>query len=129
MLIAPSATRDRLTAGMYLPKTETEPIGCLEAALDATIRAEAIEAKMRAAQKAGTISATVSADLSHAALAANVITAEEEAQLRRAVQLRDEVIRVDHFPQDFGVLQAVRPEPQRVRDARGARPRRLSDRQ
>src|SRR5712691_1746440 len=55
LLIAPSATRDRLSAGMYLPQSEAEPLGCLEAALEATIKAEAVEAKVRAAQKAGTI--------------------------------------------------------------------------
>ena len=55
LLIEPSATRDRLTAGMYLPRSEADIIGKLEAALEATIAAEPIERKLRDAQKAGTI--------------------------------------------------------------------------
>jgi acyl-CoA dehydrogenase len=54
-LIQPSATRDRLTAECYLPKTEQEPIGAIELALLATLEAEPIEAKIRAAEKAGAV--------------------------------------------------------------------------
>ncbi len=114
LLIAPSATRDRLTAGAYLPKSETEPLGCLEAALVATIAAEAVEAKVRAAQKAGTLRGEQPGELARQALAANVITAAEQKLLERAAQLRDEVIRVDDFPQDFGLSELARPVPQRA---------------
>ena len=115
LLIAPSATRDRLTAGMYLPKAESEPLGCLEAALEATIKAETVEAKIRAAQKSGTIRGKTPEELVRSALAAHVISAEEQATLKRAAQLRDEVIRVDHFPQDLGLSEALRsPQPQRA---------------
>jgi acyl-CoA dehydrogenase len=115
LLIAPSAARDRLTAGAYVPKSETEPLGCLEAALEATIRAEAVEAKIRAAQKAGAIHGKGPEELAQAALAANVISAEEQSLLRRAAQLRDQVIRVDDFPQDLGLSEAIRQAvPQRA---------------
>ncbi|MGC2518850.1 MAG: acyl-CoA dehydrogenase [Burkholderiales bacterium] len=114
LLIAPSETRDRLTAGTYLPQSETEPLGCLEAALNATIEAEAVEAKMRAAQKAGTLHGERPEELTRAALAANVITAAEQRLLERAAQLRDAVIRVDDFPQDFGLSEAAKPAPQRA---------------
>lgn len=115
LLIAPSATRDRLSAGMYLPKPESDPIGCLEAALEATIEAESVEARIRAAQKAGTIHGKTPEELAQAALAARVIGAEDQALLKRAAKLRDEVIRVDDFPQDLGVSEAIRPaQPQRA---------------
>ena len=115
LLIAPSAVRDRLCAGIYLPKAESDPLGCLEAALDAAIRAEAVEAKIRAAQKSGTISGRGAEELTQAALAAKVIGGEELSLLKRAAQLRDEVIRVDHFPQDLGRAEASRPaQPQRA---------------
>jgi acyl-CoA dehydrogenase len=115
LLIAPSAARDRLTAGAYVPKSETEPLGCLEAALDATIKAEAVEAKIRAAQKAGAIDGRGPEQLAQAAMAANTITTEEHALLKRAAQLRDKVIRVDDFPQDLGLSEAIRPaQPQRA---------------
>ena len=115
LLIAPSAVRDRLCAGMYLPESESDPLGCLEAALDAAIRAEAVEAKIRAAQKSGAIRGGGPDEFAQAALAAKVIGAEDMSLLRRAAQLRDEVIRVDHFPQDLGRAEAMRPaQPQRA---------------
>jgi acyl-CoA dehydrogenase len=115
LLIAPSATRDRLSAGMYLPKDASDPIATLEAALDAAIKAEAVDAKIRAAQKAATISGTGPEELAQAALAARVIAPDELSLLKRAAQLRDEVIRVDHFPQDLGRSEALRPaQPQRA---------------
>jgi len=40
-----------------------------------------------------------------------VITVEEQTLLERASRLRDEVIRVDDFPQDLGRSEAIRPAP------------------
>ena len=114
LLIAPSSTRDRLTAGMHLPRSESEPIGCIEAALEAAIKAEPIEQKMRAAQKAGALGGARSEALADAALVAGVISADEHAQLERAARLRNEVIRVDDFPQDFGQSELARPAAQRA---------------
>jgi len=115
LLIAPSAARDRLTAGAYISKSEADPLGCLEAALEAVIKAEAVESKIRAAQKAGAIDGRGPEELAQAAATANTITAEEHALLKRAAQLRDKVIRVDDFPQDLGLSEAVRPAaPQRA---------------
>ena len=114
LLIAPSSARDRLTAGMHLPRSESEPIGCIEAALEAAIKAEPIEQKIRAAQKAGTLKDARPEALADAALAAGVVTADEHAQLERAARLRNEVIRVDDFPQDFGQSELARPAAQRA---------------
>jgi len=114
LLITPSAARDRLTAGMYLPKSEADPIGCLESAFEAAMQAEAIEAKLRAAGKAGDIEGATPDDLVRAGVAARVISVEEEAKLKRFAKLRDEVIRVDDFPQDLGVSEARQPTPQRA---------------
>ncbi len=114
LLIAPSSTRDRLTAGMHLPGSESEPIGCIEAALEAAIKAEPIEQKIRAAQKGGALKAARPEALAGAALAAGVISADEHAQLERAARLRNEVIRVDDFPQDFGQSERARPAAQRA---------------
>ena len=114
LLITPSAARDRLTAGMYLPKSEADPIGCLEAAFEAAMQAEAIEAKLRTAAKAGEIEGATPEDLARAGLAARTIGVEEEARLRRFAKLRDEVVRVDDFPQDLGASEARAPAPQRA---------------
>jgi len=102
LLIAPSETRDRLTAGMHIPDNETEALGAIEAALDAAAACEPIEQKIRGAVKNSLLSAERPEHLADAALEAQVITAGDHAMLTRAHALRDEVIRVDHFPQDFG---------------------------
>ncbi len=115
LLIAPSSTRDRLCAGMYLPRAESDPLGCLEAALEAAIKAEVVEAKIRAAQKSGAIRGAGPEELAQGAFAAKIISGEEMSLLKRAAQLRDEVIRVDDFPQDLGRAEALRPaQPQRA---------------
>ena len=106
LLIEPSATRDRLTAGMYVPRDEDDAIGVIELALEATVHAESIEARMRAAAKVGQIKGR-GAQLVTSALEAGVITSAEQAQLARRDELRDKVIRVNDFPQDLGMHRAA----------------------
>jgi acyl-CoA dehydrogenase len=106
LLIEPSATRDRLTAGMYLPKAEGDSMRALEAALEATLAAEPIEARIREAQKDGRFSVSLAEDRAAAALAASVITADELGLVRRAKRLVDQVVRVDDFPPDLGASEA-----------------------
>ncbi|MCX7892957.1 MAG: DUF1974 domain-containing protein, partial [Burkholderiales bacterium] len=110
----PSATRDRLTAGMFIAKGEADIVSTLEAALDATVKAEAVEAKIRAAAKEKRIAGRSAEELVQAAVAANVVSAAEQAILARAAKLRDQVVRVDDFPQDFGAAEAAKPAKHRA---------------
>jgi len=110
LLIAPSATRDRLTAGMYLPRDEQDAVGAIELALEATLQAEPVHAKLRAAQKAGKLEARGAQELESQALAHGVVTSAEHALLVRARELTAEVIKVDDFPFDLG-LQRSEPKP------------------
>ena len=100
-LIEPSATRDRLTAGMFVPRDEHDAVGVIELALEATIAAEPIEAKIRAAQKAGKVDGADAATMAAHAREAGIISADELALLQRRAALRDRAIAVDDFPQDF----------------------------
>jgi len=105
LMIEPSASRDRLTAETYLPKMASEPVGAVELALLATIEAEPIEARIRAAEKAGALVDKPDAnvrDLAHAAFAAGIVSTAEYAVLKRRNELRDIVIHVDDFPYDLG---------------------------
>ena len=115
LLIEPSPTRDRLTAGMYLSPAESDVVGAIESAVEATLAAEPIEARMREAQKAGRFSVKLGEDRAAAALAASVITADELAIVNRAKKLSDQVIRVDDFAPDLGASEmhppAVSPAP------------------
>ena len=116
LLIEPSEARDRLTAECFLPMTESEPAGAIELALVATIEAEAIEAKIRDAEKAGRFANNPLANVRDIAIAAaecGVITAAEFEKLKRRNVLRDIVVHVDDFPFDFNVATANKPTLER----------------
>lgn len=111
-LIAPSATRDRLTAECFVPLQEHEPVGAIELALQATLAAEDIEAKIRAAEKEGRFVNNPQAnvrDVAIVALEAGVINVAEYNTMRRRNHLRDMVVRVDDFPFDYHVATANKP--------------------
>ncbi len=111
-LLAPTAARARLTAGAFIPKNENEAVGTLEAALRAVIAAEGVEAKLRAAAKAGTIAARFADDLVAEALAKGVILQSDAETLERARTLRRRAIMVDDFPRDLGkseMFQTTQP--------------------
>jgi acyl-CoA dehydrogenase len=116
LLIEPSEARDRLTAECFLPRTESEPAGAIELALVATIEAEAIDAKIRDAEKAGRFANNPLAnvrDIAVAAVECGVITAAEFEKLKRRNALRDIVVHVDDFPFDFNVVTANKPTLER----------------
>jgi len=102
LLLSPSAARDRLTLGMYLSKSETDPTGQLEAALVATIACEPIEKKLREAVKNGLIARRMQEDFATLARDKGIITADDFALWQKKEVLRKGVIKVDDFPQDFG---------------------------
>ncbi len=115
LLIAPSATRDRLTADMYIPRDEKDPVGVIELALEATLQAEAVQAKIRVAQKTGVLSGRTAQEIARSALEKNVISSAEHALLVRARELTAEVIKVDDFPFDLGLRRSEpKPAPQRA---------------
>jgi acyl-CoA dehydrogenase len=106
LLIEPSATRDRLTAGMFIGERE-QPVGLLERALAVTVAAEPVERKLKDALRRNAFDARLApgegaADLARKALAAGVISDGEAALLASARELVARVVRVDDFGQDLG---------------------------
>jgi acyl-CoA dehydrogenase len=121
ILIEPSASRDRLTAGMYLGRARNDPVAQIERALAATVIAEPIEAKLRTAMKDGRVNRELPPGspwetLLERAVAAGVIAASEAAAVRVSRELTAIVIRVDDFAQDLGVAEMKQesPAPQAV---------------
>ncbi|CAG0990170.1 acyl-CoA dehydrogenase [Burkholderiales bacterium] len=107
LLIEPSATRDRLTMPIYLATADDDPGAQIERALAATVAVEPIEAKLKAASKAGAFDAAASPgdgieELANRAVADGVIDADEARALVEQRQLVEAVIRVDDFAPDLG---------------------------
>ncbi len=100
LLLAPSAARDRLTAGIYVGAPE-DNLGRLERALEAALAAEAVEDKLN-----GVVDRNALRERDPQALREAVHGgAVTEAELRRLEEfdrLRGEVIAVDDFaPEDL----------------------------
>jgi acyl-CoA dehydrogenase len=97
LLLQPGPSRDRLTAGMYLPTDENDAVGALEAALTSTLKCEPLQTRIEAARKTGKIKALE--DLLRIAEARDksVITANDATMLERDYLLRRKVIMVDDF--------------------------------
>jgi len=98
LLMAPSATRDRLSQGIYLPLALEEPLGRIEDALSKVIAAEPIEKKLRDARRKKLIAVADTTGGYDEAVAAKIITTAEAQILINAEAARKTVIRVDDFP-------------------------------
>ncbi|APV48394.1 acyl-CoA dehydrogenase [Betaproteobacteria bacterium GR16-43] len=102
ILITPGAARDRLTAGAYIPRKEDDVVGRLEFAMEAVIKSDPIEHRIRAAQKEGKLPQRTLAERRLAALNQSLITKEEFEHLLYTDRLKREVVMVDDHPFDLG---------------------------
>ena len=118
ILLEPSAVRDRLTEGMYIPDDADEPIAQLEQAMRAAIGVEGIYARIYAAARGGRIGGRTPDELAVQAEAAGVIDRAELQSLSRAKALRRAVIMVDDFPPDFGKEEVGQPDARDIGAAR-----------
>jgi len=101
ILITPGAARDRLTAGAYIPRDENDVVGRLEFAMEAVIKADPIEHRIRAAQKEGKLPQRSVAERRLAALNQGLVTKEEYEHLLYTDRLRHDVVKVDDHPFDL----------------------------
>lgn len=103
ILINPSAARDRLVAGMYLPADERDIMGHLNAAMNAVIAAEPVESKVRAAQRAGRFRVATPDAMFDEAMQLSIISETELALWKRARVMTKQVVAVDDFDKNFGL--------------------------
>ena len=99
-------TRLRLTPDVYIPASQEEGLGRLEATLAAVVRAQPIAKTVRdAARDGGVTGATEDARAADAA-AKGVISDQEHALLRTAISARRDAIQVDSFdPENYRGLK------------------------
>lgn len=112
LLTEPGATRERISKGCFVPRSADEPVGAIELALQATLAAEAVDAKVRSLEKSGQLTGHPMnnvRDLSRAAFDVGALSQQEFDLLARRDALRDIVIAVDDFPHDYSPEDAHTP--------------------
>jgi acyl-CoA dehydrogenase len=116
ILIEPSESRDRLTAGMFVPDDADDSVAQIEKAIRLTVAIEPIEAKLRAGAKhrryeAKALPGTPPEEIERRAVEAGVITPDEAATLAEHRDVTAKVIRVDDFGPDLGtsLLEPANP--------------------
>lgn len=97
LLMAPSATRQRLASGAFLSDVKHNVLAEVQDALLKTIAAEPIEKIIKSAKKNGSITGLTILEQAQAALEQNVITLEEFNMFIQAEEARMKVIAVDDF--------------------------------
>ena len=112
LLLEPSAVRERLTEGVFIPDNPEDPIAQLELALGAAVGGDAVYGKIYAAARQERITGRTPDELAARAQEQGIIAREELEALVRAKALRRAVIMVDDFPVDFGKEHAPRHDVQ-----------------
>jgi acyl-CoA dehydrogenase len=97
LLMQPGPARDRLTAGMHIPKDEQDAMGALEAALLSTLQCEPIQALVAKARKEGQIKSRDEPEQIVEAGKLGIISSAQVTQLERDYALRRKVIMVNDF--------------------------------
>jgi acyl-CoA dehydrogenase len=96
LLLSPSETRDRLTAGLFIELSEDDPMGLMELALEKVIAAEPVERKL--AQDLGVSINTVNMEaVLQRGVADGVINPLEAETVREAMAITAAAIAVDDF--------------------------------
>ncbi len=100
LMLSDSATRRRLTDGIYIPKEKDQQLGRLENAFQVVLQAEQCEKKIRKSIKDGVLPRKKIHLLLEEARQKNVISEEELKLLREADNVRFDAILVDDFDEE-----------------------------
>ena len=101
LVLAPSAARDRLTAGIYLSRDEGETTGRIDHALEQVVPVAPLERKLQDAVRQGRIQPGSEEQLLDQAVDAGILDAQQTERYRSALAARRAVIQVDDFPADY----------------------------
>ncbi len=98
LLLEDSASRDRLTTGIYVNDKPEDATGRIETAFKAVLEAAPVEAKLRKAQKEKRLPKGIAVDeLIRQSLSKEIIGKEEAKLIETAETLRAKAIKVDDF--------------------------------
>ncbi len=91
------ALRVRLAPDVWLPEFGEPGLGRLEAALQASVAAQAAQTKLKNAQRSGQLPRAAPAEVLRSAVQAGIIAANEAEWIKKAESLRADAIAVDAF--------------------------------
>jgi len=97
LLLSPSETRDRLTDGLFIQRSEDDPMGLMELALEKVIAGEPVERKLAKAFGASINSENMDAVLKRGVTEGAINELEAET-VREAMAITTKAIAVDDFP-------------------------------
>jgi acyl-CoA dehydrogenase len=98
LLLEPSATRDRLTGGVFVSRNPNDATGRIEDALPKVIAAEPLERKLyKLVDELPMLHGDHEGQVREA-LARKILSAQEAELVRAAISARRSVITVDDFP-------------------------------
>lgn len=97
LLLNDTASRERLTSGVYINDKPDDATGRIEVAFKTVLLAAPIEARLHAVQKQGDLPKGSLSSVLQQALQANIISKSEAELINNAEQARLNAIRVDDF--------------------------------
>ncbi len=100
LITHPSATRERLTRGIFTPQTEDQQVGRLEVAFGMADEADKIEKRLFGLKKQGKLDGNDLEQLLKQADQQSLITDEEAKFFAHFLKLRKAIIKVDDFEPD-----------------------------
>lgn len=105
-LLDGGVARVRLSPDVYIPASQEEGLGRLEATLDKVVRAQPVRRKVRDAARGGKVEGATEDAWAADAVAKNVISEEELMLLTAATAARRDAIQVDSFdPESYRALK------------------------
>lgn len=98
----PSATRDRLTAGIFMPADPTDYMTRLEKALEIVSKTDAYEKDIARAVRKGVLDQSTDAGKTLAqAVEKNIVTQDAADMIIKARAATEDIIQVNHFPMEW----------------------------
>ena len=118
ILLSDNASRERLTAGIYINENPDDATGRIESAFKVVLKAAPVEAKLHSAQKKGVLPKGAIREVLAQALQIHIITAAEAELLIQSEQAMRNAIRVDDFEPEQLSVDYVASIPKSGLDAR-----------
>jgi acyl-CoA dehydrogenase len=109
LILEPSATRDRLTAGVYITNDPADRMGRIEDALHKTLAAAEVEKQLRVLMKSGKLAAHTIEDAIQEAKEKNLLDKFSVERLLAARRATLNAIRVDDFPAEYFRQAGITP--------------------